>query len=114
VRTASPLTDIVQLHVVMPEHMVAWNRGKVPAVIAQSGWVAVAYRNSSLNLSRDGAPWQLFDPYTRWRSGLDLLRAVILDKNLKPGRHVAKVQIALDHQAKAYGTALRVFPLLLN
>jgi hypothetical protein len=39
---------------------------------------------------------------------------VILDDNLPPGRHVAKVRIALDHDAKANGTALRVFHLLLN
>jgi hypothetical protein len=39
---------------------------------------------------------------------------VILDENLLPGRHVAKVRIARDHDAKAHGTALRVFHLLLN
>ena len=53
VRTASPITDIVQLHFVMPEHMTDYNGGKVPASIAQHESVAVAYGNPSLNLSRE-------------------------------------------------------------
>lgn len=53
VRTASPLTDIVQLHFVMPEHMADYNGRKVPASIAQHERVAVAYGNPSLNLSRE-------------------------------------------------------------
>jgi lysophospholipase L1-like esterase len=53
VRTASPITDIVQLHFVMPEHMTDYNGGKVPASIAQHEKVAVAYGNPSLNLSRE-------------------------------------------------------------
>lgn len=52
-RTVTPLTDIVQLHFVMPEHMADYNGGKVPASIAQHERVAVAYGNPSLNLSRE-------------------------------------------------------------
>ena len=254
VRTASPLTDIVQLHFVMPEHMADYNGGKVPASIAQHERVAVAYGNPSLNLSRevtdrinagefswdqdfknlhpspfghqlyansvarllnaafarplaaaekphplpppidptsyfrgrfgdirdarnirgftlekrwrpadkkgtragfvdvpalvgtepgaefefsfegtgcglfitagpdagrlefsvDGAPYRSIETYTRWSNSLHLPWAVILDDHLPPGHHVAIVRIALGHDAKANGTALRVFHLLLN
>ncbi len=254
VRIASPLTDIVQLHFVMPEHMADYNGGKVPASITQHERVAVAYGNPSLNLSRevtdrinagefswdqdfknlhpspfghqlyansaarllnaafaaplaaaeklhplpppvdptsyfrgrfgeirearniqgftiektwrpadqkgtrrgffdvpalvgtepgaefefsfegtgcglfitagpdagrlefsvDGGAYRSIETYTRWSNSLHLPWAVILDDNLKLGRHVAKVRIARDHDAKATGTALRVFHLLLN
>ncbi|MCX6942253.1 MAG: GDSL-type esterase/lipase family protein [Verrucomicrobia bacterium] len=53
VRALNPLTDIVQLHFVMTEHMADYNGGKVPASIAQHEKVAVAYGNPSLNLSRE-------------------------------------------------------------
>jgi len=45
---------------------------------------------------------------------LHLPWALILDDNLKPGPHTAKVRIAADHDPKGTGTALRVFHLLLN
>jgi lysophospholipase L1-like esterase len=53
VRTVSPLTDIVQLHFVMPPHMDDYHAGKVPASIAQHERVAVAYGNPSLHLARE-------------------------------------------------------------
>lgn len=53
VRTASPLTDIVQLHFVMPPHMDDYHAGRVPASIAQHERVAVAYGNPSLDLARE-------------------------------------------------------------
>ncbi len=253
-RSVNPLTDIVQLHFVMPEHMADYNGGRVPASIVQHEKVAVAYGNPSLNLSRevtdrinagefswdqdfknlhpspfghtlyansvarllnaafapppaasaqphglpapvdpasyfrgrfgevrgarivrgfalekawkptdkkgtragfvdvpalvgiapgaefefdfegtgcglfitagpdagrlevsiDGAPYRPIETYTRWSNSLHLPWAVILDDNLPPGPHVAKVRIARDHDAKSTGTALRVFHLLLN
>jgi sialidase-1 len=53
VRRVSPLTDIVQLHFVMPPHMDDYRAGKVPASIAQHERVAVAYGNPSLHLARE-------------------------------------------------------------
>lgn len=53
VRLVNPLTDIVHLHFVMPEHMADYNRGRVPTSIAQHEKVAVAYGNVALNLSRE-------------------------------------------------------------
>ena len=49
--TANPLTDIVHLHFVMPEHMADFNAGRVPTSVAQHERVAAAYGNPSLNLS---------------------------------------------------------------
>ena len=50
-RMVNPLTDIIQMHFVMPSHMDDYNKGKVPVVITQHEKVAVAYGNPSLNLA---------------------------------------------------------------
>jgi hypothetical protein len=52
-RMASPVTDIVQLHFVMPPHMDDYRAGRIPLSIAQHERVAVAYGNPSLHLSRE-------------------------------------------------------------
>ncbi len=52
-RTASPLTDIIQLHFVMEPHMADYRAGRVPESVAQHERVAVAYGNPSLNLARE-------------------------------------------------------------
>lgn len=52
-RAASPPTDIIQLHFVMPPHMDDYRAGRVPDSIAQHERVAVAYGNPSLNLARE-------------------------------------------------------------
>jgi sialidase-1 len=51
VRVANPMTDIVQMHFVMPEHMADYRRGTLPASIEQHDRVAVHYGCPSLNLS---------------------------------------------------------------
>lgn len=50
-RAVNPLTDIVHLHFVMPEHMSDYNKGVVPVSIAQHEKVAAAYENATLNLA---------------------------------------------------------------
>jgi len=52
-RAANPLTDIVHLHFVMPEHMTDYRAGRTPASIAEHERVAAAYGNPSLHLSRE-------------------------------------------------------------
>jgi sialidase-1 len=52
-RTASPLTDIIQLHFVMEPHMADYRAGRVPDSVGQHERVAVAYGNPSLNLARE-------------------------------------------------------------
>jgi lysophospholipase L1-like esterase len=52
-RAVNPLTDIVHLHFVMPEHMADYEAGRVPASIGQHEAVAAAYGNPSLNLARE-------------------------------------------------------------
>jgi sialidase-1 len=51
VRLVNPLTDIVQMHFVMPNHMTDYNKGKTPVVIEQHEKVAIAYGNVTLNLA---------------------------------------------------------------
>lgn len=50
-RTANPLTDIVQMHFVMPEHMADYQNNRVPVSIRQHEKVAAAYGSVTLNLS---------------------------------------------------------------
>ncbi len=50
-RMVNPLTDIIQMHFVMPPHMEDYNKGKVPTAIAKHEQVAVAYGNVTLNLA---------------------------------------------------------------
>lgn len=50
-RLVNPLTDVVHLHFVMPEHMTEYHHGQVPTSIAQHERVATAYGNATLNLS---------------------------------------------------------------
>jgi lysophospholipase L1-like esterase len=50
-RQTNPLTDIVQMHFVMPEHMADYKRGKTPVAIAQHEKVAATYGNPSVNLA---------------------------------------------------------------
>jgi len=53
VREANPLTDIVQMHFVMPEHLADYRQGRTPTSIAQHERVAEAYGNVSVHLSRE-------------------------------------------------------------
>jgi len=52
-REANPMTDIVQMHFVMPPHMDAFRKGEVPEVIIEHEKVAEAYGCVSLDLSRE-------------------------------------------------------------
>jgi sialidase-1 len=52
-RIANPMTDIVQMHFAMPNHLADYEAGRVPVAIQQHEKVAVAYGNPSLNLARE-------------------------------------------------------------
>ncbi len=52
-REANPMTDIVQMHFVMPSHMEAYHKGEVPVAIMQHEKVAQAYGCASLDLARE-------------------------------------------------------------
>jgi sialidase-1 len=69
VRTASPQTDIVQMHFVMPEFIAAYNAGQVPAPVAQHEKVAEAYGCTSLNLVREVTDRINAKEFT-WASGI--------------------------------------------
>lgn len=53
VRMANPMTDIVQMHFAMPEHLADYDAGHIPTAIAVHERVAEYYGNSSLNLARE-------------------------------------------------------------
>jgi lysophospholipase L1-like esterase len=52
-RAANPMTDIIQMHFVMPEHIAEYNQGRAPVAVAQHEKVAAQYGNPSVNLSRE-------------------------------------------------------------
>ncbi len=52
-REANPMTDIVQMHFVMPPHMENYRKGTVPVAVAQHEKVAEAYGCVSLDLARE-------------------------------------------------------------
>ena len=52
----------------------------------------------------DGGAWKRLDTFTPWSPGLHLPWALILNDELSPGRHVARVRIAADHNPKSTGT----------
>ena len=67
-----------------------------------------------IEFSLDGGAYRSLETFTHWSAGLYLPWVLILDDQLKPGRHTAKVRIAPGHDPKGSGTALRVFHLLIN
>lgn len=67
-----------------------------------------------IEFSIDGGAYRPLETFTHWSAGLHLPWALVLDDQLKPGRHTAKVRIVPGHDPKGTGTALRVFHLLLN
>ena len=67
-----------------------------------------------IECSIDGSAYREIETFTCWSRALHLPWAVILDDGLKSGHHTVRVRIATGQDAKATGTALRVFHLLLN
>jgi lysophospholipase L1-like esterase len=53
IRAENPLTDIVQMHFVMPQHIDDYNAGRTPVPIAQHERVAQHYGCVSLNLTEE-------------------------------------------------------------
>jgi sialidase-1 len=53
VRMASPMTDIVQMHFAMPEHLADYDAGRIPLAISVHERVAEFYGNPSLNLAKE-------------------------------------------------------------
>ncbi len=77
-------------------------------------FIAVGPDAGRIEFSIDGGEYRKLETFTHWSAGLHLPWALILDDQLKPGKHTTQVRIAADHDPKGTGTALRVFHLLLN
>ncbi len=77
-------------------------------------FIAAGPDSGRIEFSIDGGEFRQIETFTHWSAGLHLPWALILDDGLKFGEHIAKVRIAIDHDPKGTGTALRVFHLLLN
>jgi sialidase-1 len=65
-----------------------------------------------IEFSVDGSAPRTLGTMTHWSSGLHLPWALILDDQLKPGPHTARVRLVASKTSSK--TALRVFHLLLN
>ena len=68
--------------------------------------------DGQIEFSVDGGAPRTLDTLTHWSSGLHLPWALILDDQLKPGPHTARVRLVASKTSSK--TALRVFHLLLN
>jgi hypothetical protein len=62
----------------------------------------------------DGRDWKKVDTFTAWSSGNQLPWAVMLERDLSPGKHTVTVRTANEHNPASRGNALRVMYLLEN
>ncbi len=62
----------------------------------------------------DGGKWKTRDTFTRWSRGLNIPWALILDAELKSGKHVLDVRLSAKKNKKSKGTALHIRNLLVN
>lgn len=69
-RLSNPMTDIVQMHFAMPEHVSDYAAGRLPMPIEQHERVAKHYRCTSLNLTREVADRIRAGQFT-WKSGFN-------------------------------------------
>ena len=69
-RLANPMTDIVQMHFAMPEHLAEYDAGKTPPPIEQHERVAEHYGCASLNLTQEVADRISAGQFT-WKSGFN-------------------------------------------
>jgi sialidase-1 len=75
-------------------------------------FIATGPDAGQIEFSMDGGAWRTLDTVTQWSSGLHLPWALILDDQLKPGSHIARVRLAVSNPPSR--SAMRVFHLLLN
>lgn len=75
-------------------------------------FIATGPDAGQIEFSLDGGAWRTLDTVTQWSSGLHLPWALMLDDQLKPGPHTARVRLAASNPPSR--SALRVFHLLLN
>jgi sialidase-1 len=75
-------------------------------------FIASGPDSGQIEFSVDGGPPRTLDTMTHWSGGLHLPWALILDDQLKPGQHTARVRLVASQNSSK--SALRVFHLLLN
>ena len=68
----------------------------------------------TVEYSIDGSEFKKADLYHRFSKGLHYPRTVILDADLKRGKHVARVRVSEDHHPDSKGTAIRILEFAVN
>ena len=69
-RVANPMTDIVQMHFAMPQHLADYKANRAPVPIKQHERVAEHYGCTSLNLTKEVADRISAEEFT-WKSGFN-------------------------------------------
>ncbi|MCX5661369.1 MAG: SGNH/GDSL hydrolase family protein [Planctomycetota bacterium] len=77
-------------------------------------FVASGADAGTVEYSVDGGPWRSRELFTGWSRSLHLPWAVILDGDLKPGKHVLSLRPSEKHHAKSDGHAVRIVHFLVN
>ncbi|MBT3278066.1 MAG: SGNH/GDSL hydrolase family protein [Phycisphaerales bacterium] len=62
----------------------------------------------------DGGEWKSRNSFTRWSRGLNIPWALILDADLKAGKHVLDVRLSAKKGKQSKGTALHIRNFLVN
>ncbi len=62
----------------------------------------------------DGGDWKVVDTFTAWSGGNTLPWAVMLERELKPGKHAVDIRLSEKVNANSKGPGLKVMYLLQN
>jgi sialidase-1 len=76
--------------------------------------ITAGYDAGVVEYSIDNVPWQKKDMFTRWSSGLHLPWVLMLDADLKPGKHVLKLRVSSEKNKNSQGNACRIAMFAVN
>jgi lysophospholipase L1-like esterase len=97
-RVANPMTDIVQMHFAMPQHLADYEAGRAPVPIEQHEKVAKHYGCPSLNLTREVAARIGAGEFT-WKSGFNNVHPPAFGQRLYSNSMTRMLDAAFDQAA---------------
>ena len=84
-------------------------RGRAIGLLVTSGPDA-----GIVEYSIDGSPFAQVDQYTQWSKWLHLPWVVMLDDQLKEGKHTLTLRMSADKNSGSTGTACRIHQFVAN
>lgn len=104
-RVANPMTDIVQMHFAMPQHLEAYETDRTPVPIDQHERVAKHYGCTSLNLTKEVADRIQAGEFT-WKSGFNNVHPPAFGQRLYSNSMTRMLDAAFDQQTESHPHAL--------